>query len=340
MLQPNQLKQVKGLINKEQSMLVIMGANASFDHKLAASSLYLALKRRLKDKKQAAVELLAPKALENKTIIGLDQLKTKLGDKNLLVSFDYDENAVGKVSYHIDEDNQKFYLTIRPKKGHDPLPTDTVKLEHTGSDADLVFLLGVKQLEELNQLYYGYEGFFRDTTTISLANFKADYADISLDLGQYSCLSEAMVDLIVGTDLKLDNAVATNLFAGIYHQTQHFTSLRATAHTFKTAAKLIEAGARRSSQKNDHEDNQQNGKSKQKESRQKESRQKTEGQQQKNSAQNSSVKTDVKKNSARAQLSSQTSTQATTQAQASVNQESSAADQRPQAMPRNLAQLK
>lgn len=240
MIQSENLTQIIDFINRSSSILVILDQSANFDQKIAASSLYLSLM--VSGKK---VEFLSQKQIKNGTIRGLDKIKTKMGNRNLLISFDYDENSVSKVSYHIDEDNKKFYLTIKPKAGENGLDPQTVGFEKTGIDADLMIFIGVKELEDLDQLYYGYEQDFSDVTKISLSKQAASYADYSAeDVGQISC-SEIVANLIAGANLTLDEPVATNLFAGINYETSQFSALTADANTFEIAAMLIRAGAQR-----------------------------------------------------------------------------------------------
>jgi hypothetical protein len=239
----DKLTQLNNLLDQAQSVLVILDAEAKFDQKVSAASLFLSLKE--KGKK---VELLSPEPIANGTIYGLDSLKTRMGNKNLLVSFDYDEKSVSKVSYHIDEENQKFYLTIKPKTGEESLDPETVEFEKTGTDADLIFFMGVKRLEDLGQLYYGYEQAYRDAAKIAVSQDQTEFADITLNINEFSCFSEAVTRIIQAANLGLSTAIATNLFAGINYETNQFSSLSADAKTFEAAADLIRAGAKRQTQ--------------------------------------------------------------------------------------------
>ncbi len=239
----DKLKQLNNLLSRAESILVMLDIEAEFDQKVAAASLYLSLKE--KGKK---VELLSPKQVGNGTIYGLDKLKTKMGNKNLLVSFDYDDKSVSKVSYHIDEENNKFYLTIKPKAGEDSLDPQTVNFEKVGTDADLIFFINVNNLEDLDHLYYGYEQEYRDAAKVAIGSGQTEFADLNLNTNEFSCFSEAMTRIIQAASLGLSTAVATNLFAGINYETKHFSSIEADAKTFEAAADLIRAGAKRQTQ--------------------------------------------------------------------------------------------
>ncbi|MEA2056744.1 MAG: hypothetical protein U9O78_03510 [Patescibacteria group bacterium] len=240
MIQSDSLTQVADFINRANSILIILDQSAAFDQKVATSSLFLSLVDAGKK-----VEFLSQKEIQNGTIRGLDKIKTKMGNRNLLISFDYDENSVSKVSYHIDEENKKFYLTIKPKAGERGLNPETVGFEKTGIDADLMIFVGVEDLEDLNELYFGYEQDFRDITKISLSKQATDYADCFIENTDLSSCSEVVASLIAAANLPLEEPVATNLFAGINYETKQFSSLDAGASTFETAAMLIRAGAQR-----------------------------------------------------------------------------------------------
>ncbi len=241
MISSQDLTSLKELLARSNSVLVILNAQPSYDQKLAAAGLFLSLKQAGKK-----VGFFAPEQVYSTDIPGFDQLKNKLGKQNLLISFDYDKKKVDKVSYHIDEQHQKFYLSVKPQKGKKPLDASKVKFDYTGAEADLILTIGVKELEELDQLYFGYEDLYRNGALVTIDNFEPDWGAYNLDVSGYSCMSEALVVLIRGMGLELDAAAATNLLLGIQHQTNNFTALTASADTFETVAELIRSGARRS----------------------------------------------------------------------------------------------
>ncbi|MBD3279497.1 MAG: hypothetical protein GF390_02170 [Candidatus Pacebacteria bacterium] len=249
MIEPTTLTNLKELINQSQTILVIFGTKAKMDQLMSATSLFLGLKQIGKD-----VSLLAPQqpnpsnpvlAQQLKQAAGLNELKTELGKQNLVVSFDYSKTAVDNVSYHISEQTNKFYLTIKPQKGHSPLDSSKVEFSYAGAQADLIFLVGEYQLEELDQLYYGYEGLYEDTAMVTVHSFEPEIGNIKLDVSHQTSMSEAMVEVLEGMGIGLDADMATNLLMGIENVTQSFKSRITTAATFEVAAKLMRMGARR-----------------------------------------------------------------------------------------------
>ncbi|MGD9129681.1 MAG: hypothetical protein PVJ09_04305 [Candidatus Woesebacteria bacterium] len=248
MITAEEISNLKDLLSKAQTVLVMLGEKASFDQVASASSLYLALKQN--GKKTGFFSPSNdfnghPNKEEFLQIQGIKELKQELGHQNLLISFDYQETQVDKVSYHIGEQTGKFYLTIKPQSGHEPLNPEAVDFSFTGADADLIFLVGIHEFESLGNLYYGFETLYEDAGTVTIHNFKPDIANIKLDTSGSVCMSEAMLLLLENLEFEIDDGIATNLLAAIEQSTQSFSSLSATAETFEIVARLLRAGARR-----------------------------------------------------------------------------------------------
>lgn len=244
------------LYQQAQKILVILGPEASFDQQLAATSLHQALLAKIEQNIQSAqpnsaegeerdATFLCPTEINNPTIPGLDLLKNKMGEDKLVITFNYQEEAVGNVSYHIDEKASKFHLTISPQKGFAPLDKNSVEYDYVGNQADLIFLIGVSELDELEHLYYGYETTFEQADVVSLNKTEFELAAVNIDAGQYSSFCEAVWTVFTTLGLELDADLATNLLAGIQYETNNFTALTTTAETFELVAELLRAGARR-----------------------------------------------------------------------------------------------
>ena len=220
--------------------MIILPDQPTFDQQLAAASLNLSL---LDGGKKS--QLLGVKKLVNPTIAGLDYLKTEIGANNLVIGFDYNEQAVDNVSYHLDEETNKFYLTIKPKRGQNPLNKDSLQVDYAGADADLIVLFGVTNLDELDQLYLGYEELYQGANTISLNETHPTFQSSHLDVLGFSSYCETTFKLLEQAKLTLSSEVATNLLAGIQYQTNNFVDLKADANTFEAVASLLRSGARR-----------------------------------------------------------------------------------------------
>ena len=240
MINPNDLEMWTSYVKEAKLVLIILPNNASFDQQLAASSLALSL-----EKSEKKSSLHGVSKLINSSIIGLDKLTTKLGSNHLLVSFDYSASAVDKVSYHLDDKNNKFYLTIKPQKGEQPLNKDSVQFEYVGADADLVVVFGVQELTELEQLYVGYEDLYQSCNVLCISSLVPNFQCAHANLSKVSSSCETIYRILVESGMQIDSEIATNLLAGIQYETDNFLNFKADAETFETISGLLKSGARR-----------------------------------------------------------------------------------------------
>lgn len=221
-----------------QTVVVVYPTGANHEELAVAAALTLTLQAQGKD-----VRLVSPQLPEStNSIVGLDQTQTELGHQNLLVSFAYDENKVDKISYHIGEESGKFYLTVKPKKGHQPLDTKSVEFAYAGMEADLLILVGVKTLESLDQLYIGYEELYETMPKIEVNELGQGLSALQITRGSASCLSEAVGHEMVGFGMPIPPEAASNLLAGIEEATGGLSSTAVQAGTFDLIANLLRAG--------------------------------------------------------------------------------------------------
>ena len=240
MIALEQVNSLKEYFQSSESIAVILGQKPTVDQLALASALYEGCKNLGKE-----VGLYSPKKISDEHFSSLNELQTELGKQNLVVSFDYNEDAVDKVSYHIGEETNKFFLTVKPKKGVKPLDPKSVEFSYAGADIDLIFLIGVHDLETLDQLYFSYESLYKNNYVVTLHNFKPEIGTTQFDLSSSSSMSESMIDVIESLGMQVDEKMATNLLMGIEHTTKNLQSLSTTAETFEKVARLLRAGARR-----------------------------------------------------------------------------------------------
>jgi hypothetical protein len=234
------LSQLKVVLDQAQTALIVLGPNANLDQTASALALYESL-RDLKSE----VSICSPEEISFLDLQGQEEIKNKLGNKDLSVSFDYNESSVDKVSYHIDEEKNKFYLIVKPKKGHKPLDTKSVSFDYIGAQADVIFLFGVHQYESLEHLYSKYVDVYDNATVVTVHNFEPEIGDINIDISGKSCWAESTLSLIENLGLELSEKAATNLLYSIENATNNLSSFTATADTFESVAKLLRAGGRR-----------------------------------------------------------------------------------------------
>ncbi len=178
----------------------------------------------------------------------------ELGRENLLISFPYQPEQVDRVSYHIADNNQRFYLTIKPKKGSLPLDHQAVEFNYVGSSADLLILFGVNDLKDLKDLYLTNQELYQNTPLVTINNFLPDFGTLNLDISGSSCYGEAIFYLIksIANSLNIElnslnniHPIATLLFNSISFKTNDFSHTKMTADSFLAVAELLQLGADR-----------------------------------------------------------------------------------------------
>jgi len=262
----SKLNHLKNLITSAQNIIIVIGEEASFDQ--VASALALAqllsdtnhkneqfdssldsntVENALADSKDhKQIRLASPKkSLGTSQLTGMEGISQELGHQSLTISFDYSEEKVDKISYHIGEEAGKFYLTVKPRVGVEPLDPKTVKYSLTGAEADLLVLFGVSELDKLDQLYFGYEELYRNTPLISFHVFETDFGTVKIDTSPFSSTAEAVYELVSHLTLEITSDPATNLLAGIEQASNCFQSRTTNAETFAIVSDLLKRGARR-----------------------------------------------------------------------------------------------
>ncbi len=195
-------------------------------------------------------KLKLPKSLTD--LIDLKKIETELGKENLLISFPYLEEQVDKVSYYIGEHDQRFYLTIKPKSGVAAIDSSKVEFSYAGTQADLLILCGVEDLEKLEQLYFAYEDLYKTNNNhvVTLNHFIPDFGTLNLDISGASSYCEAVYYLLkdLGEDKQdflAKSDLPTLLLYGIEYSSRGLQSMDTTASTFLSVAELLKLGATR-----------------------------------------------------------------------------------------------
>lgn len=240
MLTPEFVSSFQSSVNSGESILVIFSSHASGDVQASVTGLYKALIAQGKNPR-----LLTPQKQESYVFSELLEAQSELGQENLVISFPYTPDKVDKVSYHISEDTQQFFLTVKPKTGVSPLDTQDVNFKYTGASADAVILFGFSELEQLEQLYFGYEDLFTTVPLFVITNQTVHFGTHQANTAETSSFSECIAQLLLQAGYTLTVEVATPLLYGIEAATQRFTSAQVSADTFEVAAQLLRSGAQR-----------------------------------------------------------------------------------------------
>ena len=217
MIDSNLTSQVQSALAAAQSVLIVLPPKPNFDQVASALGLFLSLS---KAGKNASLASPTRMTVEFSSLIGVDQIKDNFqGSKDsLIVSFDYVEEAIEKVSYNIK--GGKFHLTIKPKAGHPPLDSQKVEYSYAGGKVDLIITVGVNALKDLGSLYEDNQEAFKESQLINLdlnpRNLR--YGQVNLIDPTAASLSEQVVSLIARLRLSVDGDIGSNIYWGLKKQ--------------------------------------------------------------------------------------------------------------------------
>jgi len=237
-----QIGELKEKLEEAKEIVILTGKSPSYDSLAAALGLVLVLE---KNGKKVTVACQAEMTVQVSDIFGVNKVVNELSGKNLIISFDYVEGAVDKVSYNIE--GNKFNLIIAPKGGVEPLSSEKVDFSTGGARADLVFVIGVCDLEGLGKIYSENRELFESSTVVNIdcVDENKDFGRINLvNPGASSC-SEVVAAMVRILKLELSKDGASNLLSGIDWKTDYLTSEAVGPEAFEAVAYLLRAGAKR-----------------------------------------------------------------------------------------------
>ena len=233
---------VEESLSTAHNLTIVLPVDLNPDKVASALALYLSLK---KANRQVNIVCSRPMIVEYSSLVGVDKIKNKLSGRNLVVSFDYLEDSIEKVSYNIE--NNKFNLVVQPKEGYPPLNSEKVQYSYFGEQADLIFIVGATCFEDLGEIYSGHKTFFQEGNTV---NFNINpgskpFAKINLINPQMASFGEFMTLLLSSLKMSIDEDIASNLLLGIEKATDNFSLIKSTPITFEAIALCLRAGARK-----------------------------------------------------------------------------------------------
>src|SRR3989344_7827180 len=122
------LKPLVEAFGSAKSLLVVTPGSANLDITAAALGLGVALKEAGKNVIMGST---GKPVVEQSRLVGIDQVAQKLGNRNLVISFEYIQDAIEKVSYNVE--GKKFNLVIQHKEGGRSLDPTNVSYAYEGS---------------------------------------------------------------------------------------------------------------------------------------------------------------------------------------------------------------
>jgi len=229
-------------LSTAHNLMIVLPMSLNQDKVASALALYLSLQ---KTNRQVNIVCSRPMIVEYSSLVGVDKIKNKLGGRNLVVSFDYLEDSIEKVSYNIE--NNKFNLVVQPKEGYPPLSTEKIQYSYFGEQADMIFIIGASSFEDLGEIYFDHKTFFQEgnTVNVNISQASKPFAKISLINSQMASFGEFITFFLSTLKMPVDEDIASNLLLGIERATNNFSLTKSTPVTFEAAAFCLRAGARK-----------------------------------------------------------------------------------------------
>ena len=236
-----ELEQIRELITKNDSGVIVLPSKATQDAIAAGTSLYLALTKLGKN------VALVCESMPQSDLIGVDKIKNSLsvGGDNLVISFPYKDGSIDKIDYLPDIEKGRFNVIIVPRPGHPKLQSNDVEYTYTGGKMDFIITVDAPNLNTLGEIYQKNQSMFQSKNVINIDRhlINNNYGIINLVVKNSSSTSELIYKVIRALKIEIDRDMATNLYSGIVTATNNFSSYSVNADTFEAVAGLMRAGA-------------------------------------------------------------------------------------------------
>jgi len=236
------LTKIKELLDKVQEVLIVTHDNPTFDS--IGSSLALSLGLSGLGKK-VTVACIDPVTVSLSSFVGVNKITTDLAKKNFIISLDYVDGSIEKVSYNIE--GNKFNLVIEPRPGFPSFSPDKVNYSYAGGNADVIIAVDTIHLGGLGKLYEENKELFAGKPMVNV-----DYHPNNSHFGAHnvvdhsaSSTAELVAELLSTLGAPLTADIATNLLNAVYGATDNFQKTTISAGSFELAAVCLKAGGKR-----------------------------------------------------------------------------------------------
>ena len=226
-------------LNSARNLLIALPQKANLDQVAAALSLFLSLKKTRKN-----ISLFAPDLMtvEFSHLVGVDQISNKMVGGDLVMTLDYPVANIDKVSYN--DEGGKLNLVINLKPGSSPLNQNQVIFNSGGAVHDLIFLVGVAQIEDLGDLFKTERDSLTQRPVVIIGNTPSQLGNLSFIDNQACSCCEIAAKMIKALTLPIDQDIGSNLLLGLREATENFQNPRVNPNTFEAAAFALRMGAR------------------------------------------------------------------------------------------------
>ena len=207
---PQKEKQFTDLVEEAKSVAIVADESAGVDA-LASS---LALRNLLRRLGKKVVNVFAgPIPEEIRPLPDADKFQRDLGPKNLVVSINYKDDPIEKISYSVEDDNLN--LVIHPTgRGFD---VKKIRYFYEESGIDLIIVLAAPSLGSLGPVYEGARKEFEATpiVNINISNENTNFGQLNIVDNSVESFSQLLFEKLAEWKLKPTKEVARCLLAGL-----------------------------------------------------------------------------------------------------------------------------
>lgn len=238
-----EVTKVKELLAQAKDILIVTHENPTDDSIGASLALYLGLTSLGKKVTIACPDKIT---VALSSYVGVNKVISDLtSKKNFIISLDYVDGSIEKVSYNIEGD--KFNLVVEPRIGFESFSPEKVHYSYTSGTADLIIAVDTIHLGGLKRLYEGNKDFFAGKQIVNVDRHpnNAQYGGINIVDVTASTTTEVIARFLSLLGVKLTVDIATNLLNAVYGATTNFTAANVSAGAFDVASVALKAGGKR-----------------------------------------------------------------------------------------------
>lgn len=236
------LTKAKEMVGTAKEIVIVTHGNPTMDSMGGSLALMLGL---VSLGKKATVVCPDAITVGLSNYVGVDRVVRDFGKKNFVISLDYEDGSIEKVSYNIE--GKKFNLVVEHRPGFELFSADKVQYSYQGVSADLIMSVDTLSLADLGPIYEQQKDVFQAKSIINVDFHKdnANYGALNLVDPGASSTTELVAELMATLGVKLTTDIATNLLNAIYDATNNFQNANVTSMAFEVASVCLKAGAKR-----------------------------------------------------------------------------------------------
>jgi nanoRNase/pAp phosphatase (c-di-AMP/oligoRNAs hydrolase) len=236
------LTKAKEMVEKANEIVIVTHEKPTMDSMGSSLAMMLGL---ISLGKKATVVCPDAITVELSNFVGIDKVVRDFGKKNFVVSLDYVDGSIEKVSYNIE--GKKFNLVVEHRPGFEPLSPDRVSYAYQGVSADLIISVDTLNWNQLGSVYQNNKELIasKQVINVDFHDSNVNYGTINLVDPGASSTTELVAELMATLGVKLTTDIATNLLNAVYAATDNFRIPTVTSMAFEVASVCLKAGAAR-----------------------------------------------------------------------------------------------